>query len=370
MYVAKYRTRLPQCSDAEAERMFLTDGGLEAAMILRERLDLPELAAFHLLQTNDGRAALLRYFRAHVDLARAQGAGLVLESATWRASRDWARRLGYSPAALLAANTNAVELLLQLRRWEETRSTPIVISGSIGPGSGEEDAGSYQSADAAQGYHTDQVRALRRAGADLVTGAALSRVEEAIGIVRAAQTEDMPVVISFTVGADGRLPSGMTLGEAVRRCDAATEAGAVYYMVDCAHPAHVVDALSGSWTARIGGLRAKVAPQGQAGFRLAAVPEAGEPEAFADVCRRHDVSSGLIYTWRRKLLDAGAAQESDLPEALPAPVFAEALIGGDAVSASGTEHPAMIIDLPRDKRVSVFAAAPPALVAAALKALR
>ena len=286
MYVAKYRTRLPQCSDAEAERMFLTDGGLEAAMILRERLDLPELAAFHLLQTNDGRAALLRYFRAHVDLARAQGAGLVLESATWRASRDWARRLGYSPAALLAANTNAVELLLQLRRWEETRSTPIVISGSIGPGSGEEDAGSYQSADAAQGYHTDQVRALRRAGADFVTGAALSRVEEAIGIVRAAQTEDMPVVISFTVGADGRLPSGMTLGEAVRRCDAATEAGAVYYMVDCAHPAHVVDALSGSWTARIGGLRAKVAPQGQAGFRLAAVPEAGEPEAFADVCRR------------------------------------------------------------------------------------
>ena len=94
------------------------------------------------------------------------------------------------------------------------------------------------------------------------------------------------MVISFTVGADGRLPSGMTLGEAVRRCDAATEAGAVYYMVDCAHPAHVVDALSGSWTARIGGLRAKVAPQGQAGFRLAAVPEAGEPEAFADVCRR------------------------------------------------------------------------------------
>ena len=28
----------------------------------------------------------------------------------------------------------------------------------------------------------------------------------------------------------------------------------------------------------------------------------------ADVCRRHDVSSGLIYTWRRKLLDAGAAR--------------------------------------------------------------
>jgi transposase len=33
-------------------------------------------------------------------------------------------------------------------------------------------------------------------------------------------------------------------------------------------------------------------------------------------------------------------------------------------------HPAMIIDLARGKRVSIFASAPPALVAAALKALR
>ena len=105
--------------------------------------------------------------------------------------------------------------------------------------------------------------------------------------------------------------------------------------------------------------------------RLQIVAEAFAPGArVADVCRRHDVSSGLIYTWRRKLLDAGAAQESDLPEALPAPVFAEALIDGDAVAASGAEHPAMIIDLPRGKRLSVFAAASPALVTAALKALR
>ena len=105
--------------------------------------------------------------------------------------------------------------------------------------------------------------------------------------------------------------------------------------------------------------------------RLQIVAEAFAPGArVADVCRRHDVSSGLIYTWRRKLLDAGAAQEAEVPEALPAPVFAEAVIDGDAVPVSAAEHPAMIIDLPRGKRLSVFAAASPALVAAALKALR
>lgn len=38
--------------------------------------------------------------------------------------------------------------------------------------------------------------------------------------------------------------------------------------------------------------------------RLQIVAEAFAPGArVADVCRRHDVSSGLIYTWRRKLMD-------------------------------------------------------------------
>ncbi len=79
----------------------------------------------------------------------------------------------------------------------------------------------------------------------------------------------------------------------------------------------------------------------------------------------------MIYTWRRKLLDAGVAQEASAPEALPTPVFVEAVMDDDlAAAASWAEHPAMIIDLPRGKRLSVFAAASPALVSAALKGLR
>lgn len=105
--------------------------------------------------------------------------------------------------------------------------------------------------------------------------------------------------------------------------------------------------------------------------RLRIMSEAFAPGAcVAEVCRRHDISSALIYTWRRKLLDAGVAQEASAAEALPAPVFAEAVLDEDAVAVSAAEHPAMIIDLPRGKRLSVFAAASPALVTAALKGLR
>jgi len=87
--------------------------------------------------------------------------------------------------------------------------------------------------------------------------------------------------------------------------------------------------------------------------RLQVLSEAFAPGVrVADVCRRHDISTGLIYTWRRKLLDAEAAQKASAPEALPAPLFTEAVLSEDpAAVASCAEHPAMIIDLPRGKRL-------------------
>ncbi len=105
--------------------------------------------------------------------------------------------------------------------------------------------------------------------------------------------------------------------------------------------------------------------------RLRILSEAFAPGAcVAEVCRRHDISSALIYTWRRKLLDAGAAEDRKVPEALPGPVFAQAVMDEGAAVTRAAEHPAILVDLPRGKRLSIFATASPALVAAALKGLR
>ncbi len=52
--------------------------------------------------------------------------------------------------------------------------------------------------------------------------------------------------------------------------------------------------------------------------RLQLLSEAFAPGAcVAEVCRRHDISSAL-----------GAARETEVPDAFPTPVFAEALIDG------------------------------------------
>lgn len=254
---------LPQVS----HKLFLTDGGLETTLIDREGLELPDFAAFPLLETAEGRDALARYFTAYMAVAHRHGTGLVLETPTWRASADWGRRLGYDAAALRAINTAAVDQLRALRAEHADATLPIVISGNLGPRSDDASPVSAMSADESQRYHRVQVRTLRDAGADLVTALTIAHVDEAIGIVRAAVELDIAVVISFTVDEHGSLPSGPSLEEAITELDAATGAAAAYLMINCAHPTLIMGALdsdSGAF-ARVRGVRANASAGDEAG---------------------------------------------------------------------------------------------------------
>ena len=82
--MTRYRNALPQL-DGD---LFLTDGGIETTLIFHEGLELPYFAAFHLFETPEGEAALRKYFRRYAELARRFNAGLILESATWRANAE------------------------------------------------------------------------------------------------------------------------------------------------------------------------------------------------------------------------------------------------------------------------------------------
>jgi transposase len=90
-------------------------------------------------------------------------------------------------------------------------------------------------------------------------------------------------------------------------------------------------------------------------------------EAFAPgaivtaVARRREVSSGLIYTWRRN-----AQRESGAP-------FLRALVNDDQPPADPPKPvsaPAIVVDLPGGARVSIGASASADLIAATLRGLR
>ncbi|MBA3743789.1 homocysteine S-methyltransferase family protein [Sporichthya sp.] len=221
---------------------WVTDGGLETDLLFHHGVDLPEFAAFPLVEDADGAKLLERYYAGYAAIAAAAGAGLVLETPTWRANPDWAAKLGYDAPALDRANRAAVAFVRGI-------ADAAQISGVIGPrGDGYIAAGTQ--ADEAAEYHAAQIGSFAAAGVDVVHAMTLTGPAEAIGVVRAARDAGLPVGISFTVETDGRLPDGTALGQAIAMVDAA--AAPDWYGVNCAHPTHVPPALDGgAWQDRI-----------------------------------------------------------------------------------------------------------------------
>ena len=239
-----------------ADRPFLTDGGLETSLVFRDSIDLPDFAAFPLLDSDHGRAALARYFGPYLDLAEETGSGFVLDTPTWRANLDWGARLSYDAPRLAAVNRRAVEFVTTLA--DERPGLRRVINGVIGPRGDGYVVGAVMSPSEAAAYHGLQARAFAEAGSEMISAITMTYAQEAIGVVRAAKAVSLPVVISFTTETDGRLPSGQSLGDAIGQVDAATGGTPAYYMVNCAHPTHFAAELDPAheWVQRIGGIRA------------------------------------------------------------------------------------------------------------------
>ena len=247
--MAKYRNGLPQV-DGD---LYLAYCGMETDLLFNRGVDLPGFASYPLLESEEGRTTLAGYFRDMLSVARSHGAGVILESPTWVANRDRGAAIGYSPERLMELNKQAIGLMCDVR--DADGDLPTVISANIGPRDDAYAPREQMSADEAEAYHSEQIQALSVTDVDLISGYTVAYPAEAIGIVRAAKSFGLPVIISFTVETDGRLPTGDALGDAIEEVDEATGRYPAYYMINCAHPDHFSDILTGApWMDRLRGI--------------------------------------------------------------------------------------------------------------------
>lgn len=279
--MARYRHRLPPCDGTP----FVTDGGIETTLIFEYGLDLPCFASFALLATHDGQPALRRYFQTYVDLARRLRLGLVLESPTWRASPAWAEALGFPLNRLDWIQHEAIRMMVEFRDQLDLAGLPSMISGDIGPRGDGYVASNLMTVAQAETYHRPQVEAFADTEADAVSALTINYVEEAVGIARAARSAGLPVVLSFTVETDGRLPTGATLQQAIEFTDAQTDGYPSYYMSNCAHPSHVLAGTGGTgpWRERVRGLRANASARSHAELNDSAELDSGDLVTFGSL---------------------------------------------------------------------------------------
>jgi len=274
-----YRSGLPQLGGA----LYLTDAGIETDLIFNKGIEIREFAAHTLLPDPAGRAALVDYFRRFLSLARDLGTGFVLDSQTWKAHTHWADDLQTTESELAQANHDAVEFIAGIRAEFVENAGPIVLNGLIGPRGDAYAPESAIAADEAENYHATQIGWLADTDVDMVTAMTFTQSTEAIGVVRAAVTAGLPIVVSFTVETDGSLPSGESLGAAIEAVDDATNGAAAYFMVNCAHPDHFAHVVGDTvWAHRIRGLRCNASRQSHAELDEAEVLDDGDAEELAE----------------------------------------------------------------------------------------
>jgi homocysteine S-methyltransferase len=266
--------------------VYLTDGGIETHLIFNMGEPLPLFSAFPLNDTVHGRSRIKDYYRDYLAVARQAELPFLFATDTWRASPDWAEKLGYGARALRRNNIAAADICVEMQEEFAAAGVASAIAGVVGP---RRDAWKFDAAMTvaeAIDYHSPQIEAFALSRVEEVAAYTLTNTAEAIGIVRASAQAGLPVVISFTVETDGTLPGGKLLGQAIREVDEETVGVAAYYMINCAHPDHFARQLASgeAWTSRIGGLRANASAKSHA--ELDELPEidVGDIDDFG---RRH-----------------------------------------------------------------------------------
>jgi len=272
------KQQLPQLAD----KICITDGGMETDLVFHHQLDLPEFAAYDLLRHQQGYETLSDYYKTYAELAQRYRLGLILETVTWRANADWGAKIGDSPQDLERFNLQSVKLIEDIREEYGDGDTPIVISGCLGPRGDGYTPSQKMTVLQAQDYHSTQIATFAKSNADMIAALTLNYVEEAIGISLAAQEYGLPVCISFTVETDGKLPTGDTLEQAIHAVDLATNHGPAYYMINCAHPTHFSHLFitQDSWLNRVKGLRGNASCLSHAELNESEALDEGNPTQF------------------------------------------------------------------------------------------
>lgn len=275
--MTRYRNALPQLSGD----LFLADAGIETDLIFNHGIEIREFAAHTLLPDTKGREAMATYFRAFLSLAREAHAGFILDSQTWKAHMHWANALGADEADLHGANRDSIDFIAGLRAAFSDNAKPIVLNGIVGPRGNAYGSGAEVVAAEAEQYHARQIGWLAETDVDMITATTFPHPEEAIGVVRAARVAELPVVVSFTVETDGKLPTGHSLQEAIEAVDIATNSAAAYFIVNCAHLDHFSHILEdAAWARRIHGLRCNASRLSHDELDQCEVLDDGDPAEF------------------------------------------------------------------------------------------
>ncbi len=290
--------------------IYLAVGGTETEIMFRYGYELPHFAMFTLLENPKAVKDMNHMFEQFLDTVVEHQCNAIIGGLDYRASSDWGKLLGYSTEGLKEMQIRCIEYLRDLAKPYQDQIPNILFEGVIGPRGDAYEINRAITSDEAEDYHSDQLLALKEAGADLAWAATFNNIPEAVGVSRAAAKIGIPLYVSFTLDSQHRLNSGPTLKTAIETVDAETgDMRPDFYGINCSHPDEFEPALeSGNWFERVRSLRPNAAKMDKASLCSLDHIEDGDPvelgEQMGSLANRYphlDIWGGCCGTWHTHL---------------------------------------------------------------------
>jgi S-methylmethionine-dependent homocysteine/selenocysteine methylase len=291
-------------------KFYLTEGGTETDVLYKWGFELPEFAMFPLLDDPKADQVIRDIYRRYFDVAEKHDTGMLIVGHDYRASPDWGAKLGYTPEGLADMERRTIGFLDSIRREYEDRVSDVYIAGGVGPRGDAYGTGGGITEAEAEDYHSVQLTTLKSTPADMAIALTINNIAEAVGIVRAAESIDIPIGISLTLTTEGRLGSGPTLRDAIETIEEKTNGAAAWFGTNCSHPLEFASALAddGPWRDRLRYVRPNAAKMDKVALCKLGHLEDGDPvelgEQMGGVARRFpraDILGGCCGTDERHL---------------------------------------------------------------------
>src|SRR4051794_32969986 len=113
--------------------LYLTEGGQETELMYKHGHELPEFAMYPLLDDRRALADLTAMYTRYLEVAAAHGFVALMGGLDYRASPDWASKLGISPEGLVDYQLRSIDFLHDVARPFGGQIPQILIAGIIGP---------------------------------------------------------------------------------------------------------------------------------------------------------------------------------------------------------------------------------------------
>lgn len=221
-------------------RYVLTEGAVAERLKTEFSLDLDDHIN-HAGLIYDAPRVMGTLYRQYIEIAQQYHTPIMLMTPTRKVNIETTRQSGYPGKNIIS---DCCTFLRKIKKAYPQFSDHIFIGGLLGCKGNAYSGDDALSERESYWFHRTQVQQFAGKQMDFLFAGIMPAVSEAMGMANAMAEYNMPYIISFMVGKNGKLLDGTWIADAVEMIDQKVRPIPLCYMANCVHPGNLFNALT------------------------------------------------------------------------------------------------------------------------------